>query len=124
VEDISDQLWMIAMVRTIEDEKLPVVQAPAMVAEVSAVPARTAEREFLTLVYADDELVRAQFAALIDACWDDPAPPRQPSRPGPPADQPERHGARPAPAGRGRDGQPGRDGWHRQRSPPDHCAAG
>jgi hypothetical protein len=79
---------------------------------------RTLEQdEFLALVCADEDLLRTEFEAIIDACWE-PRPPATatrllwwPERPGPPRAQRPRGTPRPAPRRRG-------DRWARQRSPP------
>jgi hypothetical protein len=39
----------------------------------------TDQDAFLALVCADEELLRAEFEAIIDACWDRP-PPTRPTR--------------------------------------------
>jgi hypothetical protein len=67
----------------------------AVIASNSAPPRRDAgvaaadqvEEEFLALVYADEELLRAEFDALIAATWGQPrqpAHPRRARRPTPP----------------------------------------
>jgi hypothetical protein len=48
-------------------------------------------RAFVDLVYADGELLRAEFDALVAACWDSPPrwpprPKRDPTEPGKPSD--------------------------------------
>lgn len=81
------------------------------------------EEEFLELVCSDEDLVQAEFEAIIAAEW--------PSLPSPPAARPlHRPADRPptSPAGPWRVGAPGRlasrprhpgiGGWARQRSPP------
>jgi hypothetical protein len=81
---------------------------------------RSREKEFLELVYADEELLRAEFDAIVAEEWPTDGPPGRPRATsrgtGPsPARQPERPGVRasagkaPHPLGR----LPGR-----QRSPP------
>lgn len=72
--------------------------------------------EFLAMLCADEELLRAEFEAIIEASWDEPAPPARPKgRPGPPPDRAGRrdgatvHRQRPHPLG---------DASARQRSPP------
>jgi len=78
------------------------------------------EDAFLDLVYADDELLRAEFDALISAAWPNtPDPPRarfNPCRRRRPARRRRARGS----SGRGsrRAHRPGTDGWVRQRSPP------
>jgi hypothetical protein len=81
-------------------------------------PTATERDEFLAIVCADEELLRAEFEAIVGASWDEPPPPTPrepptPSWPGPP--DPESADLRPAtpppfPCGAGR--------WARQRSPP------
>jgi hypothetical protein len=46
----------------------------------------TGHDEFLAIVCADEELLRSEFEAIIDACWGGP-PPAEPTRPGTPADR-------------------------------------
>lgn len=83
------------------------------------------EQEFLDLVCSDEELVQAEFEAIIAAEW--------PTPPSPPGARPplRRPAGRPptSPAGHPREGtperlasrprHPGIGGWARQRSPPD-----
>lgn len=54
-------------------------QVEPNVSRMSAVGA-----EFLALVYADEELVRAEFEEIVEQCLDGPHPPR-PLRPADPA---------------------------------------
>lgn len=80
-------------------------------------PTRTVDETFLDLVTRDDDLVRAEFDALIAASWDAPPPP-PPAAPAP-ADRPPgwpepSHPGPPRLADRRR---PGRR-VSRQRSPP------
>jgi hypothetical protein len=82
----------------------------------------TVEGDFLALVYGDQDLLRAEFDAIIGVAWDDP-PPRWPT-PRPTVPWPAQ------PLGRSRRGtvglpgpatqphRPGIGGWARQRSPP------
>jgi hypothetical protein len=58
---------------------------------------RTIDDAFLDLVSRDDDFVRAEFDALVAACWQDPAPPppapprphgRAPAWPAPPPPEP------------------------------------
>jgi hypothetical protein len=82
--------------------------------------ARTLDEEFLELVCSDEELLRAEFEAIVAAGW-----PRTPARP------PLRRPAGRPPTPRGgprrerppdrlatRPRHPGVGGWARQRSPP------
>ena len=85
----------------------------------------TLEQQFLELVYADEDLVRAEFEAIIAAEWPTPPPARPPLRrpasrpPTPPAGH-WRRVERKRPARRPR--HPGIGGWVRQRSPPDRLS--
>ncbi|HKN98462.1 MAG TPA: hypothetical protein VJX10_15185 [Pseudonocardiaceae bacterium] len=89
---------------------------------MASTPRTDPRQEFAAIVYADDELVRAEFEAIVDANWDQPEPPR-PTPPAPPwrpgremADGAVRlTGARSAGRDRG-------VAWHRERAPPGrHC---
>ncbi len=82
--------------------------------------AGTIDEEFLDLVCSDEELLRAEFEAIVAAEW--PMPPMRPPRPSP-------AGRPPSPrrvtwwadtSGRlvSRPRHPGIGGWGRQRSPP------
>ncbi|MEV6605692.1 hypothetical protein [Kutzneria sp. NPDC051319] len=75
--------------------------------------------EFLDLLCADDELVRAEFDAIIAAEWSTPPDPAEP-RPAamPPSDVPPT-----LPARRGRRGTVDRR-WPRARSPPERVLLG
>jgi hypothetical protein len=81
---------------------------------------RSAEEEFLDLLLADDDLLRAEFDAIIAAEW--PEPPAD--RPGssvagrPPGGGPSRRAADPVRGPVSRPRHPGIGGWARQRSPP------
>jgi hypothetical protein len=83
--------------------------------------ARTdADEEFLALMCADEQLLRAEFDAIIAAEWASP-PPAMPDR-GAGAGRPARE-ARSRAVDRGaglptRPQHPGIGGWARQRSPP------
>jgi hypothetical protein len=81
------------------------------------------EEEFLELVCADEELLRAEFDALIAATWGQPRQPARPCRacrPTPPAPgRPSRGFARPGPMRAQHD--PGADRT-RQRAPPDRTS--
>ncbi|PPK64988.1 hypothetical protein CLV40_11630 [Actinokineospora auranticolor] len=70
--------------------------------------------EFLALLCEDDDWVRAEFDAIIEASWGRPSRPRpdSPTPPGPPvARYGERTGPRRCDAG---------SVWCRERSPPRH----
>ncbi|MEV4620772.1 hypothetical protein AB0J74_18935 [Asanoa sp. NPDC049573] len=87
-------------------------------------PASTIDATFLDIVCHDEELLRAEFDALVAASWDEPPAPPPPAGPRPadnPAPRPTTHPTtekevppesyHPAPAGR------------RQRSPPADMAS-
>lgn len=82
--------------------------------------AETVDEQFLALICAEEELLRAEFEAIVAAEW--PSPPAKTPGPaanaGRPRSWPPPGG--PAGAGRlsGRPAHPGVDGWTRQRSPP------
>jgi hypothetical protein len=88
------------------------------------VAADEVEEEFLALVYADEELLRAEFDALIAATWGQPrqpARPRRASRPTPPPRRrPRPEFAQPGPMRAQHD--PGAEGRTRQRAPPDRTS--
>jgi hypothetical protein len=72
---------------------------------------------FLDLVLSDDDLMRAEFDALVAATWDAPPPP-PPARPAP-GDRPPAWPSSPAPAPTGPvDRRPPIRRITRQRSPP------
>jgi hypothetical protein len=77
--------------------------------------------EFLELVCGDEELLRAEFDAIIAEEWGTRRPP--PARPRATSPAPRPHGSAPltGPLGlrRRRPRHPGIGGWSRQRSPPD-----
>ena len=56
--------------------------------DVAVAAADEVEEEFLALVYADEELLRAEFDALIAATWDQPRQPTRPRRADPAGDSP------------------------------------
>jgi hypothetical protein len=82
--------------------------------------------EFLELVCADEQLLRAEFDAIIAAQWpgSEPGPPddRGPAPvgrgPGGRSDGPSRPGGRERIRPDSRPRHPGADEWARQRSPP------
>jgi hypothetical protein len=81
--------------------------------------ARTVEEEFLALICADEQLLQAEFDAIIAAEW--PTTPARPGRPSPdaPSDHRRYRGGHRGP--RRRIDRPRRsegDRWARQRSPP------
>lgn len=80
-------------------------------------PTTTDCDEFLDILCADEELLRAEFDAIVGASWDEPPPPTPPEPPTPPWRAPSdrdwaglRAAPAPFPCGAGR--------WARQRSPP------
>jgi len=92
--------------------------------DVAVAAADEVEEEFLALVYADEELLRAEFDALIAATWGQPrqpAGPRRASRPTPPPRRrPRPKFARPGPMRAPH--YPGAEGRTRQRAPPDRTS--
>ena len=84
---------------------------------------RGIEEQFLDLLLADEDLLRAEFDAIIAAEWPGPPPnlPRRRVRGGPDPGRRRRHRVT-ATKGAGAGRQPGVDGSARQRSPPpnDH----
>jgi hypothetical protein len=99
---------------------------PAPQPDVEVAAADVVEEEFLAIVYADEELLRAEFDAIIATSWGQPGQPARPGRtpqPAPP-EQPRRQavdrGAGPA----GPQHYPGGEGRSRQRAPPYPATAG
>ncbi|MCP2259994.1 hypothetical protein LX15_003705 [Streptoalloteichus tenebrarius] len=81
------------------------------------------DEAFVDLVYGDEDLLRAEFDAIVRAAWHRPPPVPPRPRSGPPAPEAGPHAAddaEPGPAPRARPHAPGADGWARQRSPPAH----
>ena len=82
----------------------------------------TFEEQFLDLVCSDEDLVQAEFEAIIAAEWPTPPPARPPLRRPAfrPPTPPDGH-CRQAPPNRlaSRPRHPGIRWWARQRSPPD-----
>jgi len=78
-------------------------------------------KQFLDLICSDDELIQAEFDAIIADQWPSP-PPHRPRRDNPGGRHSSRWGQHPAPSGP--DGppltprHPGVAAWSRQRSPP------
>ena len=69
---------------------------------------------FLAVVYADADLLRAEFDAIVATSWDEPPARPEPSgRPVPPRPHAARHPDRPVPIGRPTAAAPARE-----RSPP------
>jgi hypothetical protein len=88
-------------------------------------PEPAVDEEFLELVCADEELLRAEFDAIIAQEWASTPPPADPPtaapRPTPPARA--REPARGGWSNLRRARRPGDDAWGRQRSPPRRLAA-
>lgn len=84
--------------------------------------ARTIDEEFLELLCSDEELLRAEFEAIVAAEW--PTPPMRPPRPSPagrpPSPRPPTWWTRRSGRLASRPRHPGIGGWARQRSPPPH----
>jgi len=80
---------------------------------------RSTEQQFLDLLLADEELLRAEFDAIIAAEWPGP-PPNLPHRRvgGEPGPREERRHPAPATAARGVGRRSRGEGSARQRSPP------
>ncbi len=82
----------------------------------------TAEEEFLAIVCSDEDLLRAEFEAILAAEWPSlpPDPPADDAAverpPGPARRQPRGSQARLPTRAR----HPGIDRWSQQRSPPPH----
>jgi len=87
--------------------------------------ARSLEEEFLDLVCADEELLRAEFDAIIAQEWGGRRPP--PARPraagGTGGPHPRHTAWRGSSPSQRRPRHPGAGGWRRQRSPPRHTRA-
>ena len=73
--------------------------------------------EFLAVLCADEELLRAEFEAIIDASWDEP-PPARPARPNRPSGQGPTRRRRAPRTVRMRSRHPETRVRGRQRSPP------
>lgn len=104
------------MVRGVEPENRPKTQAPAKNGQ--ELTTSTLHEEFFALVCADDELLRAEFAAIIDAAWNEPPTPPERRQPGPVPEQVDRCLAASALTATAARPHPGVGGWARQRSPP------
>ena len=83
--------------------------------------ARTVDEQFLALMCSDEDLLRAEFDAIIAAEWPSP-PPRTPRRGAahrhPGQQYTHRRGGAPVARAMPRPRHPGIGGWVRQRSPP------
>jgi len=93
-----------------------------VVDEVEAAAVDEVKERFLALVCADEELLRAEFDAIIAAAWDQPTPPTRPRPtrrpPGPPAPRRERRVDASAGGSPGQQHYPAGEGRCRQRAPP------
>lgn len=99
----------------------PALHARPVPDAVQAAGIHDIEEKFLELVYADEELLRAEFDAIIAEEWGQPTPPA-PHRPThPPAPPKRRRKQHRDPASRrpGRQHHPAGEGRSRQRAPPD-----
>jgi hypothetical protein len=99
----------------------PRARPVAVVADVvEAAAVDEVEETFLALVYADEELLRAEFDAIIADGWDELTPPTRPRTTRPPAPPPQRREHTSESAGRapGRQYYPAGEGRSRQRGPP------
>jgi hypothetical protein len=95
------------------------VRAVADVVEAAAVD--EVEERFLALVCADEELLRAEFDAIIASAWGQPTPPARPRPtrpPGPPAPRGEQRADGSAGELPGRQHYPAGERRSRQRAPP------
>jgi hypothetical protein len=109
-----------------------VIKLSTLIASRPPLHARTAagsvgidevQETFLELVYADEELLRAEFDAIIAEEWGQPTPParRRPTRPPvpPPQRRDRQHGSAGGSTRRpGRQHHPAGEGRSRQRAPP------
>ena len=97
-----------------------------MIANISAPQcadgATAVEEEFLELVYGDEDLLRAEFDAIIAAEWPDASPPLRPRRRAQPPPVTSLHSLLGMRRQAGRPRHPGADGWARQRAPPGRHA--
>jgi hypothetical protein len=101
----------------------PALHARTVADAVQAVGIDEVQERFFELVYADEELLRAEFDAIIAEEWGQPTPParRRPTHPpDPPKRRRERHdGSAGGLTGRpGRQHHPGGEARSRQRAPP------
>ena len=82
--------------------------------------ARTVDEQFLGLMCSDEDLLRAEFDAIIAAEWPSPPPrtPRGGAADRHPASHTQRCGGAPVAGAVARPRHPGIGGWVRQRSPP------
>jgi hypothetical protein len=84
----------------------------------------TLDEELLEILCANDDLVRAEFDAIVDAAWG-----RGGGADDPPVPAPDGAPPRARRSGRGttlvrRPRGPGTDGWARERSPPPPAGPG
>jgi hypothetical protein len=87
---------------------------------VEAAAVDVVDEEFLALICADEELLRAEFDAIITASWGQPRPPApRPRASGPALPSGPRSRCHPVDGGmRVREREPGGEGHFRQRAPP------
>jgi hypothetical protein len=79
----------------------------------------TTDAEFLDLVLADEDLLRAEFEAIIAAAWQEPPPPPRRPAPSEPDDHPTpRAFVRPPRRTTAPASVPSLHEYYRQRSPP------
>ena len=80
---------------------------------------RGVDEEFLELMCADEDLLRAEFDAIIAREWSGTPPPADlPAASSGTGHGPRRHRLRRGAVASPRPEHPGADGWSRQRSPP------
>jgi hypothetical protein len=100
----------------------PVAATADVADEVEAAAVDEVKEKFLALVCADEELLRAEFDAIIAAAWDQPTPPTRPRPtrrpPGPPAPRRERRVDASAGGSPGQQHYPAGEGRRQQRAPP------
>ena len=83
--------------------------------------APTVDEQFLGLMCSDEDLLQAEFDAIIAAEWPSPPPTTTPRRGAAgrhPASNTHRRGGAPVARAVARPRHPGIGGWDRQRSPP------
>jgi hypothetical protein len=100
---------------------MPTTRSQPVALDAAVAPVVTPE-DLLALVTTDEELLKAEFDAIIADSWGGPAPPRGPTRPGAfdGAEQPRASRAivTGCPAAVAAAGAAGPRGWHSERGPP------